>query len=172
LAKRKTHYVNNKDLFNAMIVFKENKRNSIVNKEVDRINNYIGECLILIANRLSNRPNFMNYSYKDEMIADGIENCLMYINNFDPNKSNNPFAYFTQIIKFSFIRRIQKEKKQQYVKLKNIENHFTLHELLHESNDMMDRELYENNQQYIKDYEISLTEKKKKIKVSGVEKFL
>ena len=50
------------------------------------------------------------------MISDGIENCLQYIHNFNPEKSNNPFAYFTQIIYYAFIRRIQKEKKQAHVK--------------------------------------------------------
>ena len=63
-----------------------------------------------IANGLSYRPNFINYTYRQEMISDGIENCLQYIHNFDPEKSKNPFAYFTQIIYYAFIRRIQKEK--------------------------------------------------------------
>ena len=56
------------------------------------------------------------------MISDGIENCLQYMDNFDPEKSKNPFAYFTQIIYYAFIRRIQKEKKQQQVKQKMIAN--------------------------------------------------
>ena len=82
---------------------------------------YVGECFLKIANGLSFRPNFINYTYRDEMISDGIENCLQYVYNFDPNKSNNPFAYFTQIIYFAFIRRIQKEKKQTHIKHKIIE---------------------------------------------------
>ena len=75
-----------------------------------------------IATRLSHKPNFMNYTFRDEMICDGIENCLQYIDNFDPDKSQNPFAYFTQIIYYAFIRRIQKEKKHLYVKYKATEN--------------------------------------------------
>ena len=82
---------------------------------------YIVNCILKIANGLSNRPNFINYTYKDEMISDGIENCLQYIYNFDPTKSKNPFAYFTQIIYYAFIRRIQKEKKQQHIKHKMID---------------------------------------------------
>ena len=85
------------------------------------ISNYIGECFLKIANGLSYRPNFINYTYKQEMISDGIENCLQYIHNFNPEKSKNPFAYFTQIIYYAFIRRIQKEKKQTHVKLRMIE---------------------------------------------------
>ena len=86
------------------------------------VTNYIGECFLKIANHLSYRPNFINYTYRDDMISDGIENCLQYMSNFNPNKSNNPFAYFTQIIYYAFIRRIQKEKKQQDVKAKLIAN--------------------------------------------------
>ena len=63
----------------------------------------------------------MNYTFREDMVSDGIENCLQYIHNFNPNKSNNPFAYFTQIIYYAFIRRIQREKKQTHVKHKLIE---------------------------------------------------
>ena len=59
--------------------------------------------------------------FRDDMISDGIENCVQYIHNFDPAKSKNPFAYFTQIIHYAFLRRIQKEKKQLDIKTKIIE---------------------------------------------------
>ena len=89
--------------------------------ERPKVPEYIGKCILKIANGLSNRPNFINYTYKDEMISDGIENCLQYIYNFDPTKSKNPFAYFTQIIYYAFLRRIQAEKKQVHIKNKTIE---------------------------------------------------
>ena len=82
---------------------------------------YIGECFLKIANRLSYRPNFINYAFREDMISDGIENCVQYMNNFNPEKSKNPFAYFTQIIYYAFLRRIQKEKKQAHIKNKMIE---------------------------------------------------
>jgi len=85
-----------------------------------RIPNYLGECILKIATKLANRPNFINYSYKDDMILDGIENCIMYFDNFSPEKSKNPFSYFTQIIYYAFLRRIDKEKKQSYIKGKLI----------------------------------------------------
>ena len=81
---------------------------------------YIGECFLKIANRLSYRPNFINYAFREDMISDGIENCLQYLDNFNPKTSNNPFAYFTQIIYYAFVRRIQKEKKQITIKQKMI----------------------------------------------------
>ena len=108
-----THYVDNKHLFAVIIEYKASVAEAKANdKPKPLIPNYVGECILLIAKRLSTKPNFVNYSYRDEMISDGIENCISYFDNFDPEKSNNPFAYFTQIIYFAFLRRIQKEKKQ------------------------------------------------------------
>ena len=119
--KKPEHYVNNKEFLQAMILYKRSvnkaKRTKIIKPSVP---DYIGECFLKIANHLSYRPNFINYTYRDDMISDGIENCLQYMRNFNPEKSNNPFAYFTQIIYYAFIRRIQKEKKQQDVKAKLI----------------------------------------------------
>jgi DNA-directed RNA polymerase specialized sigma24 family protein len=119
--KKKEHYVSNKDFLVAM---KEYKKKCLAAEKRGRrqppISDYIGECFLKIANHLSYRPNFINYTYKEDMISDGIENCLQYVSNFDPEKSNNPFAYFTQIIYYAFIRRIQKEKKQTTIKQKLI----------------------------------------------------
>ena len=121
--KATQHYVDNKKFLEAMVVYKEkvNKAKENNRKKPD-VTNYIGECFLKIANHLSYRPNFINYTYRDDMISDGIENCLQYMDNFNPEKSTNPFAYFTQIIYYAFIRRIQKEKKQQQVKQKMIAN--------------------------------------------------
>ena len=119
--KTSTHYVNNKE-FTAAII--EHNRACVEAEELDdpkpRVSEYIGECIYKIATRLSTKPNFINYSYRDEMICDGIENTLQYINNFDGNKSQNAFAYVTQIIYFAFLRRIHKEKKQAAIKQKSI----------------------------------------------------
>ena len=122
-AKQKPHYVDNKKFLVAMTEWrlKYDKAEKAKRKQ-PVVTNYIGECFLKIANHLSYRPNFINYTYRDDMISDGIENCLQYMSNFNPNKSNNPFAYFTQIIYYAFIRRIQKEKKQQDVKAKLIAN--------------------------------------------------
>jgi DNA-directed RNA polymerase specialized sigma24 family protein len=118
MAKAKgEHYVDNKVFLQAMIEWKEKcKIAEEAEEQKPAVTNYIGECFLKIATHLSYRPNFINYTYKDDMISDGIENCLQYASNFNPEKSNNPFAYFTQIIYYAFIRRIQKEKKQTHVK--------------------------------------------------------
>ena len=120
---KKEHYVNNKVFLEAMIEYKDkcNKAKKRGRKNPP-VTNYIGECFLKIANHLSYRPNFINYTFRDDMISDGIENCLQYLGNFNPKKSNNPFAYFTQIIYYAFIRRIQKEKKQTIIKHKLIQD--------------------------------------------------
>jgi hypothetical protein len=120
---RKKNYVNNRDLLDALIVYKEKIREAEDSgDEIPRVPDYIGKCIYQIATRLATKPNFSGYSYKEDMISDGIENCLQYINNFDPEKSQNPFAYFTQIIWYAFLRRIQKEKKQMYIRFKSSQN--------------------------------------------------
>ena len=120
--KKSEHYVNNKQLLEALIVYRGKVATA---KENDlpkpRITNYLGECFLKIATHLSYKPNFVNYMFREDMISDGIENCVQYIHNFDPEKSRNPFAYFTQIIHYAFLRRIQKEKKQLEIKTKIIE---------------------------------------------------
>ena len=120
--KRSEHYVNNKELLEALIVHRTKVAHAKENDlPTPRISNYLGECFLKIATHLSYKPNFVNYMFRDDMISDGIENCVQYIHNFDPNKSSNPFAYFTQIIHYAFLRRIQKEKKQLEIKTKIIE---------------------------------------------------
>ena len=119
----KAHYVDNKKFLQAMIEHRDKCRIAEEKgKKKPDVSNYIGECFLKIANHLSYRPNFINYTFRDDMISDGIENCLQYMSNFNPDKSTNPFAYFTQIIYYAFIRRIQKEKKQMEVKKKLIQN--------------------------------------------------
>ena len=117
------HYVNNADFLKAISEYKDKVNHAKENNLPKPIvSNYIGECILKIATHLSYKPNFINYSYREDMILDGIENCIQYIDNFDPSKSKNPFAYFTQIIYYAFLRRIAKEKKQSYIKGKLIQD--------------------------------------------------
>ena len=120
--KRSEHYVNNKEFLAALIRYQEDIEIArLQDKTKPVIPRYIGECFLKIANHLSFKPNFVNYMFKEDMISDGIENCVQYIHNFDPAKSRNPFAYFTQIIHYAFLRRIQREKRQLEIKNKIIE---------------------------------------------------
>jgi len=136
MAKTK-HYVDNNKLLAELIAYQKSirkaKREGL---EKPRVPEYVGECLLKIAEHLSFRPNFYNYSYIGDMIGDGIENCLLYIDNFNPEKSKNPFAYFTQIIWYAFIRRILKEKKQLYLKYKSIEKSPEFSEYFNQAHDI------------------------------------
>lgn len=121
--KEKKYYVSNKKLYEELVIHRDKTvKAREEGKELPRASNYVGEAIYLICTRLAYKRNFLNYTYRDEMIADGIENCVMAINTFDPSKTQNPFAYFTQIAYNAYIRRIAKEKKQTYLKYKNFQN--------------------------------------------------
>jgi hypothetical protein len=174
-----THYVDNKQLYACIVEYRQ-KVLEAREKGAPRpqIPNYVGACILMIANRLSTKPNFVNYSYREEMISDGVENCICYIDNFDPLKSTNPFAYFTQIIYYAFLRRILKEKKQLYIKHKSLENSMILNELIEQS-EFDEKDITpayvdlgnENMFDFIKNFEDNLITKKKKRK-KGIENFL
>ena len=116
------HYVDNDQFLKAMNDWKKEVRKAKREKlPTPPVTDYIAKCFYEIAERLSHRPNFINYPFREDMIGDGIENCLQYAHNFDPKKSENPFSYFTQIIFYAFLRRIEKEKKQAYIKYKCME---------------------------------------------------
>lgn len=170
------NYINNNDLLNALIEYKkaceEAKREG---KEDPPIPNYIGECFIKIGERFCSKPNFSKYSFKEEMIADGYENCIMYFRNFDPEKSTNPFSYFTQIIYFAFLRRIAKEKKQLYVKYKATIQSGILHNNYDddgESGQMNQTEIYENISEFIENFEETRRKKKQKRTETNLAKFI
>ena len=136
--KTQAHYVNNKDFTAAVseyaIAIKEAKESEGTPPQMSE---YIGESIYKIATRLSTRPNFINYTYREEMVSDGIENCITYIDNFNPEKSNNPFAYFTQITYYAFLRRIAKEKRQQQTKYRYMRN-IDVHDLITQDHDTGD----------------------------------
>jgi len=127
VARKKQHYVDNEKFLVVMSDYREKYLQAKdEEEELPIIPDYAGECFLKIAERLSHRPNFINYAFREEMVSDGIENCVMYASNFNPEKSTNPFAYFTQIIYFAFLRRIEKEKKQLYIKYKTMEEYSSL----------------------------------------------
>lgn len=178
MAREKINYINNPEFLKAIIEYKKacaDAENS--GDENPKIPNYIGQCIYKISTRLASRPNFSGYTYKDDMISDGLENAIQALGNFDPEKSSNPFAYFTQIIWFAFLRRIDKEKKQLYIKHKVIENSM-LSGTIMDKNDGDSGEAsyvdldsdYMSN--FVRNYETSLEKKKiVKEKKKGLEQF-
>jgi len=119
--QKRDHYIDNERFFREMQEWKKcvNEAEQTGEKEPP-VTSYIGECFLKIAEQLSSKPNFAHYPYRDEMICDAVENCIVYAANFDPDKSSNPFSYFTQIIYYAFLRRIQREKKQAFIKYKMV----------------------------------------------------
>lgn len=179
------HYVDNKKLYAEMVIYLDAvKEAEESDSDRPRVPEYIGECLLKISTRLSTKPNFINYTYRDEMISDGIENCINYIGNFNPEKSTNPFAYFTQIIYYAFLRRIQREKKQLYIKHKSLERSVVFDELATTDGnpEQGDQGAYINlNTDYMNDFVANFErkeeekkearKKKKAEEVAGLEKF-
>ena len=172
MEQKKPHYVDNKLFFAEMEKWKSEIDES---DEVDdlppMVTEYMGECFYKIATHLSYRPNFINYTYREEMIGDGIENCIRYAKNFNPEKSKNPFAYFTQIIYYAFIRRITKEKKQTSIKQKIIDNTST------KTYDIMegDDDVYSNTyMEFLRDNleEKDIPKQKRKKSKKGIEHFI
>lgn len=117
--QKKDHYIDNDKFFQEIKEWKKTIYDAeAVGEPEPPVTSYIGECFLKIAEQLSSKPNFAHYPYRDEMICDAVENCIVYAANFDPEKSKNPFSYFTQIIYYAFLRRIQREKKQSFIKYK------------------------------------------------------
>ncbi len=181
MAKRKSrkttdeHYVDNKKFLLAMQDWKKDcSIASNLNKPVPPVSDYIGECFMKIANHLSYRPNFINYTFRDDLVSDGIENCLLYAHNFDPEKSKNPFSYFTQIIHHAFVRRIQKEKKQMHLKYLYVEKSGIMEQVSVAGEDNVKQvttyiEYLRTHEKYA---ESPYQTQKKKNKIKGVERFM
>jgi hypothetical protein len=179
MKKATKNYINNPDFLQALIDYNNLCKEAVENgKPEPRIPNYIGECFLKISEHLARKPNFISYSFKEEMISDGIENCVMYFRNFNPEKSKNPFAYFTQIVYYAFLRRIAREKKQLYLKYKATEQFGVLDEgelYEDESGNLRQFDLFENISDYIMTFENKRAEKvkkkKEKEKAIGLELF-
>lgn len=169
------HYVNNKEFYEAIKAYKLSVEESEASgKPKPKITKYLGECLLKIATRYSYKPNFINYTYREDMVLDAVENCILYFEKFDPNKTNNPFAYYTQIIHYAFLRRIAKEKKQSSIKAKMLTS-MTVDVFATQSHDE-DGDFQNAYVEFLKiniDHENDQPKlKKEKVKVPGLELFM
>jgi DNA-directed RNA polymerase specialized sigma24 family protein len=171
------HYVNNEQLLKAFIQYRgEVSEAENSGEELPQVPDYIAKSILKIATRLSYKSNFINYGFREDMVSDAVENCLSYILNFDPDKSKNPFAYFTQIIYYAFLRRIQKEKKQLYIKYKSLENSEIMNELELNDNEHSTvstqgfTKVYDNMREFVETYESNTIKKKEKAQLKNKKK--
>lgn len=169
---RVQNYINNKSLYEALIEHRK-KLNEAETQLTPKpnVSRYIGEAINLINDNLVKKGNFSGYStqWKQEMTSDGKLDCIAAVDNFDPERTNNPFAYFTQIAWHAFIRRIHKEKRQTYIKHKNFENSFLMNNIWDESENIHLKS-NEYSSEIVKSFEEKLTKPEKKTKIKGVEK--
>lgn len=176
--KKKAHYVDNKRFFEEIVEYRKRLQKARdEGKEDPRIPDYIGECIWKIAEKLSTKPCFINYSYRDEMVSDGIENCILYFKDYNPEIGQNPFAYFTQVIYYAFLRRISKEEKNRYIIYKNFQNVLCDTDLgvLVDGNDnhLLPTQMYDNINSFMDRFEkkeAAKKEKRKQVK-EGLAKF-
>lgn len=177
--KKRNHYVDNQKFLEEIVDYKkkvvEAKEKGL---EKPRVSEYMGKCIYLIAENLSHKPRFMNYSFRDELVSDAIENCFLYFDNFNPNISQNPFAYFTQIIYYAFHRRISKEEKNRYIIYKKFQESVldtSDAALMVDADDqhLISSTMYDNLNEFIKKFEGREAEKKEKRKQvkQGLENF-
>jgi len=128
------YYIDKKEFYDAIVAYKKQCAEAEDSgSPLPKMNDYLGKCLIDLATRISYKPNFRSYPYREEMIGDGIENGIMAMKSFDPQKSQNPYGYFTTIIHYAYLRRIKKERMQLYRKYKAMHNSIIFKKLAEDS---------------------------------------
>lgn len=168
--KPKNMYVDNKKFFEDILEYRKAIRKAKrENLPEPRIPESVGLAILLIAQNLSLKPCFAGYSFKEEMIGDGYENCILYFKDYDPKKGTNPFAYFTQIIYYAFLRRIHKEEKNRYITYKNFQHsvihggdHHDIMAVLNDGGEAVTKDLYDNINDFMGRFEKKEHEKKVK----------
>jgi hypothetical protein len=180
---KEKNYISNQKMYNELVKYYDKLAEAEKEeREEPRIPDYLGECFLLIAENLAKKPNFSSYTFKEDMIQDGVLTCVANITKFDPDRTNNPFSYFTQAIFYSFLQRIAKEKKQEYVKYKSIEKKYFSEEMgatneldkgSFKTSDNNNLEVFDNYLEFIEDYEDKFLPKKsreRKRKKDGFQK--
>lgn len=170
MSKKPKNYINNPDLLAEIMRYQERCRIADSEGKPRPVQtDYMGLAFMKIAENFANNYQYRNYTFRDEMVGDAIMFCVKSVDGFDPEKSNNPFAFFTTAVYFAFLQKIQKEKKQLYIKYKNLESS-GLCDIIEEHGEL---EMVESNfslqsadtrQNFIKDFEESMQKKKDKLK--------
>lgn len=179
--KTRIDYVDNKALYEEYLVYnkalKEAEEAGLPRPELTK---KISLAILQIANNLSRRYNFVNYSYREDMVGDAIIKCVAKAHLFDPEKTKNPFAYLTTICFWEMVNRIKKEHHEVSIKSKYIRENLTsefLNAIEGEDGEFKNTfvEFLKDNDAY-KDYTSDTKEKKTKKKktdeISAIEELL
>jgi hypothetical protein len=159
---RKRNYINNREMFDVICQWQDDCRVAEADgNERPQMPNYLAECFMQIANRYATKPNFAYYPFREEMVSDSILTCVKYCKNFNREKSNNPFAYFTQFVKNTFLQRINAEKKNLYLKYKNYQE-LQLSEQLNGDEGLAAPDLNEISHEFIRGFEEKMLSEKKR----------
>jgi len=175
MAENSNHYIDNQKFLEYLVKYKEKVADAKEqNLEQPKMPEFLGKCFFDLTEHMARRSEFINYSFNDEMRSDARENCIQYWYTFDATKSNNPFGYFSILVWRAFVRRILKEKKQQYVKYKLTFNSGVLdsRESLTDSdgNAIVEANLADNMHDFIQNYEQKMQEKKNLKKIKAAKK--
>lgn len=167
MAKKTVDYVDNKKFYEAIVQYR--KKVAAANEQgLDKpqIPEYIGLCILKIATNLATKPCFASYSYKDEMILDAVENSFLYFDSFDPEEGKNPFAYFTQVTYFAFLRRLEAEEKNRYLVYKSFVETVNVDDISlmsdSDGNSVVTGQLYDNIYDFMRRFEAKQEKKKEK----------
>lgn len=181
LAAKERHYVSKEDFYAALVKRKElladyhNKISNGIDAKKPQVTNEIGDYIVKICTNLSKKSNFAKKRYdgfRQEMIGDAIEQCIRYVDSFNPEKSNNPFSYFTQTAYYQYIDRIKIEDKETYLRYKSMMNSLVLSELSEQDVNENTEHIHDNLElpdishitDFIEKYERLQEEASKKIK--------
>lgn len=166
------HYVDNKKFYATIADHRRKlKEAREQGKPEPKIPDYIGECIYNIAKKLATKACFASYSFRDEMVSDAIENCILYYESFDPDYGENAFSYFTQVVYYAFIRRINMEQKNRYTMYKYFSeavaecNNSGLF-VDSDGNHLLTKQVYDNINDFMVRYEEKELKKKHKRKVA------
>lgn len=178
LAAKERHYVDKQKFYEALVERKAEVDEAIENDlDKPQPSDYIGECIMAICNNLAKKYQFSGYHFKDEMIADAIYHCIRYIDSFNIEKSDNPFSYFTQAAYYQFIKRIQMEKQQLYIRCKSTMRSAVFSETAEADEFKNDKHVHDNMEMdtefmdsFIDEYERKDKEKRKKAKDTKLKK--
>ena len=163
--------------------YRKSELNQKVKEMLHRIpiDDYIGECILKICQNLIRKKGFIEFSqtHSEDMIGDAIENCILYISSFDPRKSKEPFSYFTQVATWAFVRRIEKEKREVYFKLRSLHNMDGLMDSSHqeEHDDTYDGKIMSDDwlihtRNYVNEYEDKMDKKRRRQRKKKEEKLM